>query len=84
MRLSTLIFGESRRAIPPRRAIVLASSALLAGLAMVGLRPSTPNDTTLIDVGSGVTLVALVLLIGGIHFYGRLGPQDADEHGYVD
>ncbi len=84
MRLSTLITGESRRAEPPRRAIVVASSALLVGLAMVGLRPSDPKETSLIDLGSAVTLAALLLLIGGIHFYGRLGPQEADDRGSVD
>jgi hypothetical protein len=84
MRLSTLINSESIRASSPRRAIVGASTALLLGLAMVGLRPSDPADTSLIDVGMVVTLVSLVILIGGIHFYGRLGPQEPDERGYAD
>jgi hypothetical protein len=84
MRLSTLISSESIRATSPRRAIVVASSTLLFGLAMVGLRPSDPNDTALIDLGMAVTLVSLILLIGGIHFYGRLGPQEPQERGYAD
>ncbi len=84
MRLSTLINGESLRAVSPRRAIIGASSALLFGLALVGLRPSDPNDAGYIDVGMAITLVSLVILIGGIHFYGRLGPQEPDERGYAD
>jgi len=84
MRLSTLINGESMRAKSPRRAIVVASSTVLVGLAMVGMRPSDPNDTSIIDVGMAITLVSLVMLIAGIHFYGRLGPQEPDERGYAD
>jgi hypothetical protein len=84
MRLSTLINGESIRASTPRRAIVVASSTLLFGLAMVGLRPSDPKDTGFIDVGMVVTLVSLIMLIAGIHFYGRLGPQEADERDHAD
>jgi hypothetical protein len=87
MRLSTLITGESMRATSPRRAIVVASSLVLVGLGLAGLRPSSPSDTWHIEIGMAITLVSLVLLIGGIHFYGRLGPQDAqdaDERRYVD
>ena len=72
------------RATSPRRAIVVASSTLLLGLAIVGLRPSDPKDTSIIDLGSAITLVSLIILIGGIHFYGRLGPQESDERGYAD
>lgn len=84
MRLSTLINSESIRAASPRRAIIVAGSTLLLGLGMVGLRPSDPKDTTLIDLGMAVTLVSLIMLIAGIHFYGRLGPQEPDERGYAD
>lgn len=84
MRLSKLISGESMRATSPRRALILASSTLLFGLGLVGLRPSDPNDTAYIDLGMVITLVSLIILIGGIHFYGRLGPQEPDERGYAD
>lgn len=84
MRLSTLIDGESNKATAPRRAMIVASSTVLLGLAMVGVRPSDPNDSSFIDLGMAITLVSLIMLIGGIHFYGRLGPQDADERGYAD
>jgi hypothetical protein len=84
MRLSTLIDGESKRAASPRRAIAIASSASLLGLALVGMRPSDPNELTVINLGMVVTLASLVILIAGIHFYGRLGPQDADESGRAD
>ena len=84
MRLSTLINSESIRAASPRRAIIVAGSTLLLGLGMVGLRPSDPKDTTYIDLGMAVTLVSLIMLIAGIHFYGRLGPQEPDERGYAD
>ena len=84
MPLSTLIEGESRKARSPRRAIIFASSASLIGLALVGMRPPDPKDLTVINVGMVVTLVSLIILIGGIHFYGRLGPQDADERDHAD
>jgi len=84
MRLSTLIDGESMRARSPRRAVVIASSTVLLGLAMVGVRPSDPNETFIIDLGMAITLFSLIVLIGGIHFYGRLGPQEPDERGYAD
>jgi hypothetical protein len=84
MRLSTLIDTESMRASSPRRAIVVASTALLVGLGMVGLRPTDANDTSLIDVGMAITLVALILMIAGIHFYGRLGPPEPEERGRAD
>jgi dipeptide/tripeptide permease len=50
----------------PRRMIALGGALLIVGLAMVGVGPS--------DVGSGVTLIALALLVLGIHRLGRLGP----------
>lgn len=84
MRLSTLIDSESMRARSPRRALVVAGTTLLLGLAMVGLRPTDPSDTSLVDVGMVVTLASLIVLIGGIHFYGRLGPEEPDERGYAD
>ncbi len=81
MRLSSLIDIESMRAAPVRRALVVASTTLLVGLGLVGLRPTDADDTALIDVGMAITLLSLVILIGGIHFYGRLGPQEPDERG---
>jgi hypothetical protein len=84
MRLSTLIQGESTRAVSSRRAIMIASSTVLVGLAMVGMRPPDPNDLTIVNLGMAVTLVSLLLLIAGIHYYGRLGPQDADERDVAD
>ena len=40
---------------------------LVAGLALVGVGPS--------DAGMALTLLALALLIYGIHSFGRLGPE---------
>jgi len=51
-----------------RRALILGSGLLIFGLAMVGV------DTT--DVGAGLTLLGLVILIIGIHTFGRLGPDE--------
>jgi hypothetical protein len=68
--------AESPRAAGPRRAIGYGSLALLVGLGLVGLRPSNPNDALHIDVGMVLTLVSLVVIIGGIHLYGRLGPDE--------
>ena len=56
--------GEHRA----RRALLLGSGLLLFGLAMVGV------DTT--EVGAGLTLLGLVILIFGIHTFGRLGPDE--------
>jgi hypothetical protein len=50
----------------PRRTIAVSGALLLLGLALVGVGPS--------DIGSGVTLIALALLVLGIHQLGRLGP----------
>jgi len=80
-----LLRGESApRAFGPRRAILIASASLLVGLGLVGLRPSDPNDTSVIDVGMVVTLLSLILLIGGIHTYGRLGPDEGEKPGRAD
>src|SRR5262249_31751127 len=51
-----------------RRALILGSGLLLFGLAMVGV------DTT--DTGAALTLLGLVILIFGIHTFGRLGPDE--------
>ncbi|WP_437500269.1 hypothetical protein [Sorangium sp. So ce1099] len=40
---------------------------LVAGLALVGVGPS--------DAGMALTLLALAMLIYGIHSFGRLGPE---------
>jgi len=50
----------------PRRALALGSTLLPAGLALVGIGPS--------DIGTGVTLAGLIVLIYGVHSFGRLGP----------
>ena len=80
-KINTLVGGESSRAVGPRRALLVASTSLLVGLGLVGLRPSDPNDTSLIDLGMVLTLLALFLLIGGIHTYGRLGPDEGEKGG---
>lgn len=53
-----------------RRALISGSALLLLGLAMVGV------DTT--DVGAAITLLGLLILIFGIHSYGRLGPDEPE------
>lgn len=61
---------ETREAPPdpstPRRALTAGGVFLLLGLALVGMGPSDP--------GMVVTLAALLLMIYGIHTFGRLGP----------
>jgi hypothetical protein len=44
---------------------------LLLGLALVGLGPS--------DAGMVVTLLALLMMIYGIHTFGRLGPDEGEQ-----
>jgi hypothetical protein len=51
----------------PRHAVGGGALLLLVGLAMVAVGPS--------KVGMAVTLLALPLLIYGIHTFGRLGPD---------
>ena len=50
-----------------RRALGGGGLLLVAGLALVGVGPS--------DAGMALTLLALALLIYGIHSFGRLGPE---------
>jgi hypothetical protein len=50
-----------------RRAVGGGALLLLAGLGTVGAGPS--------DAGMALTLLALVVLIYGIHSFGRLGPD---------
>jgi hypothetical protein len=53
-------------AIRPRRALQIGAAALCAGLCLVGTGPS--------DAGMVVTLGALLVLVYGVHSFGRLGP----------
>ncbi|WP_437924218.1 hypothetical protein WMF37_35035 [Sorangium sp. So ce291] len=50
-----------------RRTLGGGGLLLVAGLALVGVGPS--------DAGMALTLLALALLIYGIHSFGRLGPE---------
>lgn len=79
MTLASILAAETGRAFGPRRALFVGSFALLLGLALVGMRPSDPNDTGLIDVGMVVVLLSLFLMIGAIHTYGRLGPDEGEK-----
>jgi hypothetical protein len=79
--IAVLVGSEAARAVGPRRALLVSSTTLLVGLGLVGLRPTDPNDTALIDLGMVITLLSLLLLIGGIHTYGRLGPDDGEKAG---
>src|SRR6185436_6599147 len=56
--------AEEKEERGPRRALVSGSALLLLGLGMVGVDSS--------DVGAGVTLIGLVILLFGIHSFGRL------------
>ena len=50
----------------PRKALTAGGTLLPLGLALVGIGPS--------DVGMGITLLSLLVLIYGVHSFGRLGP----------
>lgn len=50
-----------------RRALGLGAASLLAGVAMVGVDAS--------DGGMVLCLIGLVVMIAGIHTFGRLGPE---------
>ncbi|WP_437574152.1 hypothetical protein [Sorangium sp. So ce887] len=50
-----------------RRALGGGGLLLVAGLALVGVGPS--------DAGMALTVLALVVLVYGIHSFGRLGPE---------
>ena len=51
----------------PRLALAIGGALAAVGLAIVGVGPS--------DFGAAVTLLGLVVFIGGIHSFGRLGPE---------
>jgi dipeptide/tripeptide permease len=59
--------ASPRKVALARRALTLGGSLLALGLLLVGVGPS--------DVGTAITLFALVALAFGIHTYGRLGPD---------
>jgi hypothetical protein len=50
-----------------RRALAAGATLGIGGLALVGIGPS--------DAGIALTLAGLLLLIYGIHTFGRLGPE---------
>lgn len=51
----------------PRRTLIAGSALVLLGLASVGVDSS--------DIGTGLTILGTLLLIVGIHTFGRLGPD---------
>jgi hypothetical protein len=55
----------------PRRTLIAGSALVLLGLASVGVDSS--------DVGAGLTLLGTLLMIFGIHTFGRLGPDTPPE-----
>jgi len=52
----------------PRRLLALGAGLLIVALAIVG--------TTESDVGGWLGLAALIVLIYGVHRFGRLGPDE--------
>ena len=61
------VMDEAELERRPRRALAIGGVLLALGLAIVGVGPS--------DLGTGITIVALVTLIYGVHTFGRLGPS---------
>jgi hypothetical protein len=57
---------EDQVARIPRRFLVAGGALLPVGLGLVGIESS--------DVGMAVTLIALIVLLYGVHSFGRLGP----------
>ena len=53
----------------PRRVLVAAGAVLILGLAVVGVSAS--------PLGRWITLAGLLLMIFGVHTFGRLGPESA-------
>ena len=51
----------------PRRLLMTSSAILILGLAVVGVGAS--------ELGRFITLAGLVLMILGVHTFGRLGPD---------
>lgn len=51
----------------PRRSLAVGALALLVGLGLVGTGES--------DLGMAIVLGALLVLIYGVHSFGRLGPD---------
>jgi heme O synthase-like polyprenyltransferase len=52
----------------PRRALASGAALLLVGLAMVGVGSPSP--------GAIVTSVGVLVVVYGIHTFGRLGPEE--------
>jgi len=59
---------EERSARRSRRALTFGSALLLLGLAMVGVDSS--------NEGAVITLIGILIMIYGIHTFGRLGPDE--------
>jgi hypothetical protein len=55
----------------PRRLLMTSGAILILGLAVVGVSAS--------DAGRWITLAGLLLMIFGVHTFGRLGPDDAPD-----
>lgn len=58
--------GDPPDTTRPRRALLSGAIFLLIALALVGIGPS--------DAGMVVALLAMLMMIYGIHTFGRLGP----------
>jgi hypothetical protein len=52
----------------PRRVLLIAGAIVIVGLAVVGVGAG--------EVGRYITLIGLILMIFGVHTFGRLGPDD--------
>lgn len=62
----------------PRRALAAGGTLLVLGLVLLG---TTPHGVAMgpTDPGTWITLAALVVLIYGVHTFGRLGPPGEED-----
>jgi hypothetical protein len=61
----------------PRRALAIGAALLAIGLALLGTTSGAPMGPS--DPSTWITVAALVVLIYGVHTFGRLGPPESSD-----
>lgn len=70
-----VVVDEASLERQPRRALAIGGALLAIGLALLGTSSGEPNGLS--DLSTWITVAALVILIYGVHTFGRLGPPES-------